>query len=79
MGRTPCCDKDKVKKGAWSVEEDKILVDYIQKHGLGSWRSLPKNAGPFPSSFHCFFFQILYVYSIKNLKKKKDIFQKKML
>lgn len=45
MGRTPCCDKDGVKKGAWSPEEDRILVQYIQKHGHGSWRSLPKNAG----------------------------------
>ncbi|KDP22287.1 hypothetical protein JCGZ_26118 [Jatropha curcas] len=45
MGRTPCCDKDGVKKGAWSPEEDRILIQYIQKHGHGSWRSLPKNAG----------------------------------
>ncbi|CAL1371248.1 unnamed protein product [Linum trigynum] len=45
MGRTPCCDKDEVKKGAWSSEEDQILFDYINKHGHGSWRTLPKNAG----------------------------------
>ncbi|KAF2320357.1 hypothetical protein GH714_027258 [Hevea brasiliensis] len=45
MGRTYCCDNDGVKKGAWSPEEDRILVQYIQKHGHGSWRSLPKNAG----------------------------------
>ncbi|CAL1404989.1 unnamed protein product [Linum trigynum] len=45
MGRTPCCDKDGVKKGAWSTEEDQILFDYINKHGHGSWRTLPKNAG----------------------------------
>ncbi|XP_074563616.1 transcription factor MYB17-like [Curcuma longa] len=45
MGRTPCCDKQGLKKGPWTPEEDKILVDYIKAHGHGSWRSLPKLAG----------------------------------
>ncbi|MQL98436.1 hypothetical protein Taro_031149 [Colocasia esculenta] len=44
MGRAPCCDKQGLRKGPWSPEEDKILVDYIQNNGLGSWRSLPKLA-----------------------------------
>ncbi|KAF5480394.1 hypothetical protein F2P56_001149 [Juglans regia] len=45
MGRAPCCDKEGVKKGTWSPEEDQILVQYINNHGHGSWRSLPKHAG----------------------------------
>nr|BAC75671.1 transcription factor MYB101 [Lotus japonicus] len=45
MGRTPCCDEIGLKKGPWTPEEDAILVDYIQKHGHGSWRALPKLAG----------------------------------
>ncbi|XP_008794546.2 transcription factor MYB17-like isoform X2 [Phoenix dactylifera] len=45
MGRAPCCDKQGLKKGPWTPEEDKILVDYIQTNGHGSWRSLPKLAG----------------------------------
>ncbi|KAI9120549.1 hypothetical protein K1719_007582 [Acacia pycnantha] len=45
MGRSPCCDKNGLKKGPWTPEEDHILVDYIQKHGYGNWRTLPKNAG----------------------------------
>ncbi|XP_078427448.1 transcription factor MYB17-like [Wolffia australiana] len=45
MGRAPCCDKQGLRKGPWSPEEDKVLVDYIQANGLGSWRSLPKQAG----------------------------------
>nr|XP_023886903.1 transcription factor MYB41-like [Quercus suber]POE68026.1 transcription factor myb14 [Quercus suber] len=45
MGRAPCCDKDGVKRGAWSPEEDQLLVQYINKHGHGSWRTLPKHAG----------------------------------
>ncbi|TKY45603.1 Transcription factor MYB39 [Spatholobus suberectus] len=43
--RTPSSDDSGLKKGPWSPEEDKILVDYIQKHGHGSWRALPKLAG----------------------------------
>ncbi|KAK7327982.1 hypothetical protein VNO77_22076 [Canavalia gladiata] len=45
MGRTPCCDKNGLKKGPWTTEEDQKLVHYIQKHGYGNWRTLPKNAG----------------------------------
>ncbi|CAA0842597.1 myb domain protein 17 [Striga hermonthica] len=45
MGRAPCCDKKGLKKGPWAPEEDEKLLDYINKHGHGSWRSLPKLAG----------------------------------
>ncbi|KAM0029381.1 putative transcription factor MYB-HB-like family [Helianthus debilis subsp. tardiflorus] len=44
-GRSPCCDKTKVKKGPWSPAEDIRLVSFIQKHGHTNWRSLPKQAG----------------------------------
>ncbi|XP_041003243.1 transcription factor MYB74-like [Juglans microcarpa x Juglans regia] len=44
MGRTPCCDKDGLKKGPWTPEEDLKLINYIQLHGPGNWRTLPKNA-----------------------------------
>ncbi|KAK1257255.1 Protein ODORANT1 [Acorus gramineus] len=29
MGRQPCCDKHMVKKGPWTIEEDKKLVQFI--------------------------------------------------
>ncbi|KAK2976541.1 hypothetical protein RJ640_023779 [Escallonia rubra] len=46
MGRAPCCEgKEGLKKGPWAPEEDELLVEYIKKHGHGSWRSLPKLAG----------------------------------
>ncbi|XP_022870461.1 transcription factor MYB102-like isoform X1 [Olea europaea var. sylvestris] len=44
MGRSPCCDKNGVKKGPWTPEEDMKLIQYIQEHGACNWRSLPKNA-----------------------------------
>lgn len=47
MGRAPCCDKNGLKKGPWTPEEDQKLVDYIRKNGYGNWRTLPKNAGIF--------------------------------
>ncbi|KAJ6970027.1 myb-related protein 308 [Populus alba] len=43
--RKPCCDKQHTNKGAWSKQEDQKLIDYIQKHGEGCWRSLPQAAG----------------------------------
>ncbi|XP_010477522.1 PREDICTED: transcription factor MYB3 [Camelina sativa] len=45
MGRSPCCEKAHMNKGAWTKEEDQLLVDYIRKHGEGCWRSLPRAAG----------------------------------
>ncbi|KAE8691433.1 Transcription factor MYB39 [Hibiscus syriacus] len=45
MGRTPCCDKNGLKKGPWTPGEDLKLTNYIQIHGPGNWRTLPKNAG----------------------------------
>lgn len=46
MGRAPCCDESMgLKKGPWTPDEDQKLMDYIQRHGHGSWRSLPLQAG----------------------------------
>nr|AGN52076.1 MYB-related transcription factor [Salvia miltiorrhiza]AGN52186.1 MYB-related transcription factor [Salvia miltiorrhiza] len=45
MGRSPISDDSGVKKGPWTPEEDDILTKYIQKHGHGSWRALPRLAG----------------------------------
>ncbi|KAL2527272.1 myb domain protein [Abeliophyllum distichum] len=43
--RKPCCDKERVRRGAWTPEEDKILTDFITENGHGTWRNLPKLAG----------------------------------
>ncbi|WOG90088.1 hypothetical protein DCAR_0209329 [Daucus carota subsp. sativus] len=46
MGRSPSPSDECVKKGPWTPEEDKILMDYIRENGgHGSWRALPKLAG----------------------------------
>ncbi|CAI8618102.1 unnamed protein product [Vicia faba] len=45
MGRVPCCEKNGLKRGPWTQEEDQKLIDYIHKHGYGNWRLLPKKAG----------------------------------
>ncbi|KAJ8646945.1 hypothetical protein MRB53_008693 [Persea americana] len=45
MGRSPCCSKEGVNRGAWSAEEDEILSNYIKTNGEGKWRDLPRRAG----------------------------------
>ncbi|KAK3213240.1 hypothetical protein Dsin_017946 [Dipteronia sinensis] len=45
MVRTPCCSKEGLNKGAWTAHEDQILRDYINIHGEGKWRTIPKDAG----------------------------------
>lgn len=46
MGRSPCCDKNNVKRGPWSPEEDATLKSYVEAFGTGNnWIALPKKAG----------------------------------
>ncbi|BAT87828.1 hypothetical protein LR48_Vigan09g164700 [Vigna angularis] len=45
MGRAPCCSKVGLHRGPWTPREDALLTKYIQAHGEGQWRSLPKRAG----------------------------------
>ncbi|KAK3131421.1 hypothetical protein QOZ80_6AG0506260 [Eleusine coracana subsp. coracana] len=48
MGRRSpsSCDQEAgLKKGPWTPEEDKLLIDYVQKNGHGRWRRLSKLAG----------------------------------
>ncbi|WCJ27779.1 myb domain protein 107 [Euphorbia peplus] len=45
MRRSLSMEESNVKKGPWTPEEDKKLIDHIQEHGHGSWRALPKLAG----------------------------------
>ncbi|XP_010547771.1 PREDICTED: transcription factor MYB28-like isoform X2 [Tarenaya hassleriana] len=45
MSRKPCCSGEGLKKGAWTTEEDKKLIVYIQEYGEGGWRDVPQKAG----------------------------------
>ncbi|XVE49815.1 hypothetical protein DITRI_Ditri01bG0111900 [Diplodiscus trichospermus] len=45
MVRAPFYDKNGMKKGAWSAEEDNKLRSYILRFGHWNWRELPKYAG----------------------------------
>nr|AKC94840.1 MYBPA1 [Vaccinium uliginosum] len=53
MGRAPCCSKVGLHRGPWTAKEDSLLSKYIQLHGEGNWRSLPKKAGLFRCGKSC--------------------------
>ncbi|CAK9144605.1 unnamed protein product [Ilex paraguariensis] len=54
MGKKLCVeDKNRLKKGQWTVEEDQKLIDYIQKHGHGKWKTVSKDAGIY-ANYLCF-------------------------
>ncbi|XP_022737795.1 transcription factor WER-like [Durio zibethinus] len=38
-------EKSEHKKGLWTVEEDRILMDYIGVHGKGKWNRISKVTG----------------------------------
>ncbi|PSS18071.1 Transcription factor like [Actinidia chinensis var. chinensis] len=45
MGHHTCCNKQKVKRGLWSPEEDEKLINYISTYGHGCWSTVPTLAG----------------------------------
>ncbi|KAF3652691.1 Transcription factor MYB39 [Capsicum annuum] len=46
MGRYPCFKVDEdLKKGPWTPDEDKKLMDYITNNGHTNWQLIPKKAG----------------------------------
>ncbi|KAJ8621472.1 hypothetical protein MRB53_030001 [Persea americana] len=45
MGRQPCCEKVGLKKGPWTAEEDRKLINFILTNGQCCWRAVPKLAG----------------------------------
>ncbi|XP_078431288.1 transcription factor MYB61-like [Wolffia australiana] len=45
MGHHSCCNKQKVRRGLWSPEEDEKLIKYVSANGHGCWSSVPKLAG----------------------------------
>lgn len=45
MVRAPCCQKMGLKKGPWTCDEDRILINHVTLHGHDNWRALPKQAG----------------------------------
>ncbi|XP_028796509.1 transcription factor WER-like [Neltuma alba] len=45
MVRGPYYDKNGIKRGAWSKEEDERLRAYVERYGHRNWRQLPKHAG----------------------------------
>ncbi|CAI9757682.1 unnamed protein product [Fraxinus pennsylvanica] len=44
-GHHTCCNKQKVKRGLWSPEEDEKLVRHISAYGHGCWSVVPRLAG----------------------------------
>lgn len=43
------------RKGPWTAEEDRLLIEYVKLHGEGRWNSVARLAGPIPSNFlDCF-------------------------
>lgn len=38
-------DDQYYKKGLWTVEEDKLLIDYVKVHGKGQWNRIAKKTG----------------------------------
>ncbi|KAK1438025.1 hypothetical protein QVD17_03826 [Tagetes erecta] len=53
MVKASCYDKNGLKKGAWSEDEDNKLRAYIQRYGHWNWRLLPKFAGVSRSGKSC--------------------------
>ncbi|XP_058779985.1 transcription factor MYB14-like [Vicia villosa] len=45
MVRNTCGEKNGLRKGKWTPEEDNKLIAYVTRYGSWNWRQLPKFAG----------------------------------
>lgn len=45
MGRAPCCNKEAVKKGSWSEDEDSLLRSWVEKNGCEKWQTVAELSG----------------------------------
>ena len=43
MHRWKNCLNPIIKKGKWDLNEDKIIIDYVKKHGEGNWNLIQKS------------------------------------
>ncbi|XP_028792071.1 myb-related protein 308-like [Neltuma alba] len=55
MGKSPrgCAEGGGLNRGAWTVQEDKLLTSYIETHGQARWTRIPKGAGLNRSAKSC--------------------------
>lgn len=50
-----CCNKEKVKRGPWSEEEDEMLCIYVRNNDpIIRWSSIPELTGLSKSFFYLF-------------------------
>jgi len=49
------------RKGPWTAEEDRLLIQYVRLHGEGRWNSVARLAGPYHNLFLSFFIHKCYL------------------
>ena len=78
MGRKACCENLELKRGRWTPEEDKKLLDYVGKHGHRNWRLVPAKAGNVYNFSLPFFFLYqltsVHVLDIEESKSKSRFY-----
>lgn len=63
--------ENEYKKGLWTKEEDRVLLDYVTVHGSGRWNRIPKLTGKTLSTLCtclvCCIFIIRIIYDIYHI------------
>ncbi|XWS10350.1 hypothetical protein CRYUN_Cryun39dG0069600 [Craigia yunnanensis] len=53
MAKNPSEEKNVLRRGGWSLEEDQKLIAYISRYGIWNWNEIPKHAGLSRSGKSC--------------------------
>ena len=82
--RNPYCYRKDANRRAWSNQEDQKLIGFVQAHGEGCWRSLPRQAGEnfiffaerkFSNLFMCWLFDPrIHILQEKKITKENGYF-----
>lgn len=56
MGHNGMMVEDVWRKGPWTADEDRMLIDYVSLHGEGRWNSVARLTGITKHTFFIFLF-----------------------
>ena len=56
------------RKGPWTSQEDKLLVDHVRQHGEGRWNSVSKLAGAVSVQYCLLLIVVIFIFLPRQVR-----------